>query len=162
MFRRISKVKLCGRSSITANVKIYSRNSIRCSHNRIFNWSCLVGMLESHFIGVIPEFIKIIRNLLITDIYACPEAGEVNIYPVWVFRSWFKKSCIPDYFSIFRVFKSIRIARLVKNLICMLRKGNFKISPGFGRVIAIAGNIKYFSKKNDAQAGWTNDFLQWL
>jgi hypothetical protein len=64
---------------------------------------------------------------------------EIHIYPVGVF--WFvpKKCSIPYDVSIYRVFKRIGKFRRIKRLISMGRKIDSEITPGFGRIDAVAG-----------------------
>jgi hypothetical protein len=90
--------------------------------------------------GVVYQGVKIIfTNLLITDVNTAVELGKIDVDPVWIFRSLFKKSSVFHDPCISRIFETVRITRLVERLVGFLWKIYSEITSRFIAIIAVAG-----------------------
>ena len=105
-------------------------------------------MLKGHFIGVVTQLVKGIdssfaawdnANILIADVDAGAETGKVDVDPVRVLGEGVEEAAVSYYIGIYRIFKTIGKASLIKGLILMSRKVYFEITPSFGGEHAIAG-----------------------
>ena len=80
-------------------------------------------MFVGHVIGVVHQFIQIaLPNLFITDIDLSFKPRKVDIDPIRVLRLLIKKQGILNDLAVYRVFKGVRIAGLIKGLIGLLRE----------------------------------------
>src|SRR6267154_1558534 len=99
----------------------------------------------NHFCGGIDKGIKLIPgdDLFIAYIYPAFEAGYIDIDPPRVLRFIIKKSSVPYYVGIRRVFERVRIARLVERTVFFLRECDIEIPLLFIGISAVAGDQDY-------------------
>lgn len=163
VFRRICQVELLGGSCIPANFEENAADPARGSYNRIIDGAGLIGVFEGHFISVLPQFVKGVRrlrtaltdgplvrwrtNLFIADIDTGIKPGEIDIDPPGIFRPGFKKAGILYNRCIYRIFESIRIAFLIKELVLVGGKVYFKVASSLGSIDTIAGVEKSGDKQ---------------
>jgi hypothetical protein len=144
---RVGDEELVGCGCVAAHIEKDAADPIRCFYQGLVNGAGLIRMFESHFKGIVPEFVKAVARLLrvlgadlfVTDIDPGAEAGKIDIDPIWVFRFCFEKARIAYYFCINGIFEGIRIAGLIKDLVLMRRKIYFEITFLFGCIDTVAG-----------------------
>jgi hypothetical protein len=148
----IGDEELVGCGCVAAHIEKDAADPIGCFYDGLVDGAGLIGMLESHFKGIIPEFVKTVARLLrvctlacrwpdlfVADIDPGAEAGKIDIDPIWVFGFCLEKARIAYHLGIYGIFEGIRIARLVKSLVLMGREIYFEIPFSFGGIDTIAG-----------------------
>lgn len=138
---RISNKKLVSGGSVALQGEINAIDAIWCCKGLRLDGRSLVGvLLVGKGESIIDQGVKVIfAYLFVADVNSAVELRKIDVDPVRIFRSLFKKGGILYNLCIGRVFKTIRIAWLVKRLVCFLWKVYFKISPRLICIIAVAG-----------------------
>jgi hypothetical protein len=107
-------------------------------------------MFIGHLIRVVAELVEAIAgssgfmpfcgaDILITDINPRIKLGKVDIDPPGIFRYSIKITAIAHYPGIDGIFKGIRKARFLENLVLVGRKIYLEIAPSLGGEDPIAG-----------------------
>ena len=111
----IRQEELLGGSGIAADVKKDTADAIGVVDDGLVDRAGFNGVLKGHFEGVVDELVKFVwPYLLIADIDAGVEAGEIHIDPIRIFGDRIEKAAVLDDLRVNGIFEAERIVRLVE------------------------------------------------
>jgi hypothetical protein len=141
MTYRIGHKKLIRGRDITANCKIHTRNLVRGNEDSILDGIRHGIVFVGKPVGISNQCIQYnFSDFFITDVDPAIKIRELNIDPPGVF-SWLTKiGRVLHHTGIYRIFKCIRITRLIKTTVGPLGKIDFEITGRFGSIRTIARN----------------------
>jgi len=140
MLGGIGHKKLIASCHIAPNLKKHPVDIVGGIDYGIVDGACLASVLVGECKSIIEQFVQFIDpNFFVTNVYATIELGKIDIDPPRVFCGIAKKGRILYNVCINRIFESVGIAGLIKNLVFLLRKIYFEIPPWLGNEIAVAG-----------------------
>jgi hypothetical protein len=155
--------ELFGRSCIAADVKEDPSYPVAGYKGGVFDGAGLITVLESELEGVVAQLVKFVGAYhFVTDIDACAEAGEVDIYPPRVLGHGIEISAVLQDIGIDRILEAVGEAGLVKGLILMGREINFKIAPPLGGVNRVTGEEKGEDEDQRCETGYRHDVDFWF
>ena len=154
----VSDKELIGRGGVAADLEEVSSYSVGGLEDGVFDGARLVGVFKGHLEGVFAQLIEFVSTYrFVTDINACAEAGEVDVYPPGVLGDGIEKRTVLQDLSVNRVFERIGEAGLVEGLVLVGREVYLKITPSFGCVDTVAGKEESESEKKGGETGYRHD-----
>jgi len=143
VFGRISDEELVSCGCIPPYVEKDASYPIGCLDRGLINGGGLVGVLEGHLKGVIPQLVEsVVSDILIADVDLCVKAGEIDVDPIRVFRLCLEESAVLHHIRVHGVFEGIGVARLIESAIFVPGQVDLEIPSPPGIIVAVTGRKK--------------------
>jgi hypothetical protein len=116
-------------------------------------------VFKGHLKGVIPQLIEFVQAYcFVTDIDACVESREIDVYPPGVRGYGIKIGTVFQDVGIDGIFESIGISGLIESLVLMGGEIDLEIAPSFWGVDTVAGEEKRENERKGSETGYRHVF----
>lgn len=141
--------KLFGAGGITAYLVKQAAYAMPVINIFLVNIISLISVLIGHFKSIGHQVFQLVLGayFLVAHVDLTIQGGKVYIDPIRVFRMLAKKGAVFGYLRVGRVFKGVRVPRLVKYPVLLVWKGDVKIASWLGCVALLAGGKKKYENK---------------